>query len=243
MKSVRLLGIGLLAVIPFLTLKAQKSMTPHDLEAWKRITTKAISNDGQWAACVFTPWKGDSEVQVYATKGESVQNYTPASEVKFSASSGYVLVKQVPALALSESLKLKKTKKDKMPMDELIIRNLKTGNEWKIDSLKAYRLAEEGDWVAYQRTRKDSSLVVASLDGVNKYVLPSASAYGFAKEKAALYFVTKDTVGGKKPGMYVWTAEAPQPVLVKEGKGLFVQPAFDKAGNKLAFLYTDNKKE
>ena len=243
MKSVRLLGIGLLAVIPFLTLKAQKSMTPHDLEAWKRITTKAISNDGQWAACVFTPWKGDSEVQVYATKGESVQNYTPASEVKFSASSGYVLVKQVPALALSESLKLKKTKKDKMPMDELIIRNLKTGNEWKIDSLKAYRLAEEGDWVAYQRTRKDSSLVVASLDGVNKYVLPSASAYGFAKEKAALYFVTKDTVGGKKPGMYVWTAEAPQPVLVKEGKGLFVQPAFDKAGNKLAFLYTDYKKE
>ena len=243
MKSVRLLGIGLLAVIPFLTLKAQKSMTPHDLEAWKRITTKAISNDGQWAACVFTPWKGDSEVQVYATKGESVQNYTPASEVKFSASSGYVLVKQVPALALSESLKLKKTKKDKMPMDELIIRNLKTGNEWKIDSLKAYRLAEEGDWVAYQRTRKDSSLVVASLDGVNKYVLPSASAYGFAKEKAALYFVTKDTVGGKKPGMYVWTAEAPQPILVKEGKGLFVQPAFDKAGNKLAFLYTDNKKE
>ncbi len=243
MKSLRILGIGLLVAMPFLTLNAQKALTPQDLEAWKRITTRAITNDGQWAAAVFTPWRGDSEVQVTSADGKAVQTYTPASEVKFSSSSAYVLVKQVPALALTDSLKLKKTKKDKMPMDELVIRNLKTGTEWKIDSLKAYRLAEEGDWLAYQRTRKDSSLVVVSLDGTKKYVLPSASAYGFAKEKAAMYFVTKEDKNGKKPGMYVWTAEAPQPVLVKEGKGVFVQPTFDKAGQKLAFLYTDDKKE
>ena len=243
MKSLRILGIGLLAVIPFLPMKAQKSLTPQDLEAWKRITTRTISNDGQWAATVFTPWKGDSEVQLLSTDGKTVQTYTPASEVKFSSSAAYALVKQVPADALMDGLKLKKTKKDKMPMDELVIRNLKTGAEWKIDSLKGYRLAEEGDWLAYQRTRKDSSLVVVSLDGMNKYVLPSASSYGFAKEKAALYFVTKDTIDGKKPGMYIWTAETPQPVLVKEGKGLFLQPAFDKKGTKLAFLYTDDKKE
>ena len=243
MKSLRILGIGLLAVIPFLPMKAQKSLTPQDLETWKRITTRTISNDGQWAATVFTPWKGDSEVQLLSTDGKTVQTYTPASEVKFSSSAAYALVKQVPADALMDGLKLKKTKKDKMPMDELVIRNLKTGAEWKIDSLKGYRLAEEGDWLAYQRTRKDSSLVVVSLDGMNKYVLPSASSYGFAKEKAALYFVTKDTIDGKKPGMYIWTAETPQPVLVKEGKGLFLQPAFDKKGTKLAFLYTDDKKE
>ena len=88
-------------------------------------------------------------------------------------------------------------------MDELIIRNLKTGMEWVIDSLKGYKLAEEGDWLAYQRTRKDSSLVVASLDGTQKFVLPSASAYGFAKEKPVLYFVTKGDKEGKKPGMYI----------------------------------------
>ena len=202
MKSLRILGIGLLVAMPFLTLNAQKALTPQDLEAWKRITTRAITNDGQWAAAVFTPWRGDSEVQVTSADGKAVQTYTPASEVKFSSSSAYVLVKQVPALALTDSLKLKKTKKDKMPMDELVIRNLKTGTEWKIDSLKAYRLAEEGDWLAYQRTRKDSSLVVVSLDGTKKYVLPSASAYGFAKEKAAMYFVTKEDKDGKKPGMY-----------------------------------------
>ena len=236
------MGIGLLVVIPFLTMKAQKALTPQDLQAWKRITTRVISDDGQWVGAVFTPWRGDAEVQVFSSAGKQVQTYSPAGEVMFSASSNYALIKKVPALALIDSLKLKKTKKNRMPMDELVIRNLKSGSEWTIDSLKGYRLAEEGEWLAYQRTRKDSSLVVASLDGTKKYVLPSASVYGFAKEKAALYFVTKDTVKGK-PGMYVWRAEAPQPVLVKEGKGVFVQPAFDKAGNKLAFLYTDNKKE
>ena len=58
-----------------------------------------------------------------------------------------------------------------------------------------------------------------------------------------MYFVTKEDKDGKKPGMYVWTAETKKPVLVKEGKGVFVQPTFDKEGNKLAFLYTDDKKE
>ena len=44
---------------PFFTMKAQKAMTPQDLQDWKRITARAISNDGQWAAAMFSPWKGD----------------------------------------------------------------------------------------------------------------------------------------------------------------------------------------
>jgi len=223
-------------------MKAQKAMTPQDLQDWKRITSRTISADGQWAAIVFTPWKGDSEVQLMSTDGKVIRTYSPASEVKFSSSGTYALVKKVPADALSDSLKLKKTKPGKMPMDELIVRNLKNGSEWSIDSLKSCRLAEKGDWLLYQRTRKDSLLFVVSLDGNQKYEFPFSVEYGFAKEKAALYFVTKDTVVGK-PGMYVWTAGSPQPVLVKEGKGVFVQPAFDKTGNKLAFLYADDNEE
>ena len=87
MKSLRILGIGLLAVIPFLTMKAQKAMTPQDLQDWKRITTRAISDDGQWAAAMFTPWKGDSEVQLWSVDGKAVKTYSPASEVRFSSGS------------------------------------------------------------------------------------------------------------------------------------------------------------
>ena len=61
MKISKILGIGLLAVISFQTMKAQKAMTPYDLEAWKRIITRSISNDGQWAAAVFSPWRGEAD--------------------------------------------------------------------------------------------------------------------------------------------------------------------------------------
>ena len=105
------MGIGLLVVIPFLTMKAQKALTPQDLQAWKRITTRVISDDGQWVGAVFTPWRGDAEVQVFSSAGKQVQTYSPAGEVMFSASSNYALIKKVPALALIDSLKLKKTKK------------------------------------------------------------------------------------------------------------------------------------
>ena len=81
MKSLRILGIGLLLAIPFLSMKAQKVLTPQELESWKRITTRAISDDGQWAAAVFAPWKGDSEVQLLSMDGKTVQAYSPASEV------------------------------------------------------------------------------------------------------------------------------------------------------------------
>ena len=243
MKSLRLLGIGLLVVVPFLGIKAQKSLTPQDLEAWKRITTRTISNDGKWVSAVFSPWRGDSEVQLLSSDGKVAHSYSPASEIKFSSSSAYALIKQVPALALTDSLNLKKTKQNKMPMDELVVRNLKNGTEWRIDSLKSYRLADKGDWMIYQRGRQDSLWIVSSLDGTQKYTLSSVSSYGFAKESPVMYFVSTDTLGGKKPGLYVWSEEHSQPVFLKEGKGLFVHPVFDKTGNRLAFLYTDNKKE
>jgi hypothetical protein len=108
MKSLRLLGIALLLVIPFFSMNAQKAFTPQDLQAWKRITTRAISDDGQWTAVVFAPWVGDAEVQILASDGKAMQSYTPASEINFSSSSAFALVKRVPALALTDSLKLKK---------------------------------------------------------------------------------------------------------------------------------------
>ena len=117
-------------MMPFLAIKAQKALTPQDLEAWKQISARTISNDGLWAAVVFTPWRGDSEVQLMSLDGKNVQMYPTASEVKFSSSSAFALIKRVPAMALTDSLKLKKVKSDKMPMDELLIRNLKTGAEW-----------------------------------------------------------------------------------------------------------------
>ena len=138
---------------------ATRGMSVEDLAAWQRISARAISDDGQWVACKMEPWEGDATVLLYAKDGEENNRFTPARSFAFSASSKYLIVERTPQKAVLDSLKLRKTQKDKMPMNTLVIYSY-MGKEETIDSLKTFKLAEEADWVAYQRGRKDSTLYV-----------------------------------------------------------------------------------
>ena len=231
-----------IALAPWLSLgglHAQKAMSVNDLVSWKRITAQTISNDGQWAACVMAPWKGDAEVQLYSADGKPAGTFPTADKVDFSASSRFAVIRETPTLQEVESLKLKKTKKDKMPMNRLRICDLRQQTERSIDSLKSYRIAESADWIAYQSGRKDSVLHLIATDGSQDIALPNVSAYGFAPKGTVLYYVTRDTVNGTRPGLYRWTPNGGRPVLIKEGKGRFSQTTFSETGDRMAFLYTE----
>lgn len=240
MKHIRFFCTGLLVGGATLLLQAQQAMTVDDLVNWKRITSQTISNNGQWAACVFSPWRGDAQVEIYsATDGKQIASFAPATEVRFSSSSDYAVVKTVPFLQLTDSLKLKKTPKEKMPMPVLKIVHMADQKETVIDSLKSYKMAETGDWLAYQAGRKDSALTVMSLDGNRTISLPNVLEYGFSRKGEQLYFVTKDSSATFTPGIYRWSTDLEQAVLVKAGKGTFKQVVFSENGQKLAFVYTE----
>ena len=130
--------------------EAKKAMTFDKMVSWKRITEQKISHDGKWVACKMEPWRGDASIFVYNAKGEMTASFLPAAQAEFSASSGYLLVTRKPELEKVEALKLKKTKKEDMPLDELVIFNLSDKKE-TIDSLKSYKLSESADWIAYKR--------------------------------------------------------------------------------------------
>ena len=196
MNIFKIIALGLIAITPIVTTQAQRSITPHDLEKWERITNRTISDDGRWVALTFTPWHGDSHVELHSTDGKQSIMYTPANSPTFSSTTNYLIVKKIPAIALTDSLKLAKAKK--MPMDELVIRNLQTDKEWTIDSLVSYRMSQSHDYIAYQRLHKDSALHIATLDGNKVITLSPAIEYAFAKKNATLYFTTKDTLNGKK---------------------------------------------
>ena len=240
----RMLVAGLLMVFPAFSLWAQRAFTPDDLVTWERITRQSISDDGKWVAVQFTPWQGDSRVEVYtAADGKQIFATMQAGKFDFTASSRYLVQEGVPSVSLTDSLKLKKVKKEQMPMNVLTIHDLQEKTSWKVDSLKSYRLARKADWIAYQQGRKDSVLYVASLDGTQRLTLPNVLAYGFSAEGASLYFVTADSLDGIRPGLYGWTAGQARPYLLKAGKGVFSGCTFDKEGRQLAFLYAESKKE
>ncbi|MDR1331802.1 MAG: prolyl oligopeptidase family serine peptidase [Tannerella sp.] len=240
LKTLVLIGI-VAATWPVVAQQTPGAMTVDDLVAWKRITAKAISDDGNWVSVRMEPWKGDAAVYVYNRRGEERASFAPAKESAFSATH-YLLVTKTAPVEEIEELKLKKTKPNEMPMDRLVIYDLQSGKEEEIDSLASYRLSESADYVAYQSGRsRDSVLHVRSLDGTQTADFRMAGAYLFSKKNNVLYFVTKDTVD-LKPGLYAYRpGKDATPQALLEGDGMFRQLASDEEGAHFAFLYSAGK--
>lgn len=222
---------------PAFAQNASKSLTVDDLITWQRITDREISDNGKWVACKMEPWEGDATVYLYAAQGQESATFSPAGQFAFSASSNYLVVAQTPAKSTVDSLKVLKTKEDKMPMNTLVIYSV-AGKKETIDSLKTFKLADEADWIAYQRGRKDSTLYVRSLDGSKTFQFPTVTDFQFAKKSGMLYYTS---AAEGKAGIFTLNPEKGSPALIKEGKGVFKQTTFDEKGERLAFLYCADK--
>lgn len=222
---------------PAFAQNASKSLTVDDLVTWQRITDREISDNGKWVACKMEPWEGDATVYLYAAQGQETATFSPADKFAFSASSGYLVVTQTPGKYTVDSLKILKTKEDKMPMNTLVIYSV-AGKKETIDSLKTFKLADEADWIAYQRGRKDSTLYVRSLDGSKTFQFPTVTDFQFAKKSGMLYYTS---AAEGEAGIFTLNPEKGSPALIKEGKGVFKQTTFDEKGERLAFLYCADK--
>ena len=239
MKHVKYLALVLCIgnLSPVMAQTASKSLTVDNLVAWQRISGQAISDNGKWVACKMEPWEGDATVYLYAAQGQETATFSPADKFAFSASSGYLVVTQTPGKSTVDSLKILKTKEDKMPMNTLVIYSV-AGKKETIDSLKTFKLADEADWIAYQRGRKDSTLYVRSLDGSKTFQFPTVTDFQFAKKSGMLYYTS---AAEGEAGIFTLNPEKGSPALIKEGKGVFKQTTFDEKGERLAFLYCADK--
>lgn len=235
-------AIYIAGMLPAMAQTSPKNLTVNDLAFWQRISSQAISNDGKWVACKMEPWDGDATVYLYDAQGKEIASFPQAGQFFFSHSSRHLVVVQEPEKAKVDSLKILKTKKDKMPMNTLVIYS-PSGKKEVIDSLRTFNLAEETDWLAYQRGRKDSTLHVQSLkgEGVAQYHIPVVKDFSFARKSGMLYYTTAGDKASNKPGLYVLNTATGTSTLVKEGEGEFKQMDFDEKGENLAFLYCSHK--
>ncbi|MCD7938171.1 MAG: S9 family peptidase, partial [Tannerellaceae bacterium] len=220
----------------------KRPLTVDDLAAWERITDKKISDDGKWIAVRKAPWQGDPSVLLYDAAGKVEQSIPLGTRMDFSPSSDFLVVSVVPSKAETDSLKLRKTKKEEMPMDKLVLHRMKDRRQEVIDSVRTYKLAGTTDWIAYQRgTKKDSTLYVRSLDGSGVYEFPFVTAYGFAEKGEILYYLSQPAHDSLPGGLYTFSTGQQKSVPRKEGKGVYKQVTFDKTGDRLAFLFCEEK--
>ncbi len=233
-----LLAVGLGVLLPNHTRAEQKSLSVDDLAAWKRIKSRAISKDGKWVATLMAPWVGDGEATLYNEKGEAKATFPCADRFYFSASSRHLLVHEKPSKQLTDSLKLKKTKSDKMPMDVLIVHRM-DGSTQRVDSMRTFKMAEGTDHIAYQRGRKSTTLYICALGDSAEVItrIADVTEYAFAKKSGKLYYICN----GKTPGLYLYDIQAQRSMTLKEGKGVFRRTVISEDGNRVAFLYCEKK--
>ncbi len=240
-----------------------RPLTHNDILKWNRITETVISNDGKFIVYKQEPWKGDAILKITTSKGAEKASIIGASDAKITADSKFVVFIQKPLVDTVRMLKLKKTKKEDLPQNKLVIYNLNDNSTEKIEKIKSLKVPEEwAGWIAWQtEAPKDTSknekpkttdakekafpLVIKNLNSGKILEVPNVSSYVFAEEKEVLVFISEGKDSTFDAGIYVYNLAAKTKLKIIDGKGNFKQLVINKQGNKVAFLgdFSDEKKK
>ena len=102
----------------------KRPLTHDDIIKWNRITESHISNNGEFVVFKEEPWKGDPTLIITTQKGEKIESFVGATNAKITSDSKFVVFTQKPLVDSVRTLKLKKTKKEDLPQDQLVIYHL-----------------------------------------------------------------------------------------------------------------------
>jgi dipeptidyl aminopeptidase/acylaminoacyl peptidase len=148
----RALFLILIIFIPFLVTAQEKNiLTIDDLVAWKRISERTISDNGSLIAFKTEPSQGDPVTTLYDGYGDLKATFNCATGAIISSDSRFFFFTIKPPEEEVRQLKLKKTKKEDMPLDKLGIHNVATGVTDTIQRLKTYKVPSKwSGWIAWQ---------------------------------------------------------------------------------------------
>ena len=249
-----------------------KKPLDHDaIEAWRRITTTVLSPDGKFVAYVAEPWKGDGELFVYRSDGEIVASFCCASSPQFSSDSRLLIFEQQPAESLVRELKLKKTKKEDMPLKKTVIYDPVKGEIVKqIErSVRVTVPSEWSGWIAWQAEpeavnaegsqgkeengdktegKRESAkngyhLNLFNTSGAESVTLPFVKSYIMAEDVPAVMFVTGGDGDSFEEGAYIFFPGEGRTVELLKGKGEFSQMIIRSDAAAAAFLFSSDGSE
>lgn len=234
----------------------KKPLTHEDILKWNRITETLISDDGQSIVYKTEPWKGDPTLKITNAKAKELFSMTGAENAQFDGTN-YVVFQISSLEADVHALKLKKTKKEDMPLPKLGIFSIADQKLDTISKLKNFKIPEEGlSFVAYQveaekdttkkeksagkKDKKSLALKLRNLESKAEQVFPAVSDYFFAKEGYTLVFASEGDGKDFKPGIYLLKLETNNLSQLYSGKADFKQISLNDQGDQIAFLADTN---
>lgn len=131
---------------------AQKKPLDHTVyDAWEAISSKKISNNGDWAGYVISQQQGDGTLYLSSLVSNARLKVSRAENLQFSPDSKYAVFSIKPFYSATRADKIKKKKADEMTKDTLGIANLTSMAVVKIPRVRSYKFPENGlAYLAYQ---------------------------------------------------------------------------------------------
>jgi dienelactone hydrolase len=250
----------------------KKSLTIDDLVTWNRINERIISDDGSLMAFRIEPSQGDPVVKLFNDAGEIIDSFGCATGISFSSDSRFLFFTIKPPQDTVRALKLKKTKKEEMPLDKLGIYNVATRVTDTIGRLKSFGVpAKWSGWIAWQtepvknrpaapkdttgsgkenskKPKTESSdngytLYYKNLSGGEIDSVLFVTEYHFAAEAEKIICATTGDDKEAEPGVVIIDLEKNETSILYSGKAKYKQLSIDKKGERAAFILSFDEKD
>ncbi|WP_372652533.1 prolyl oligopeptidase family serine peptidase [Draconibacterium sp.] len=236
-------------VISSASLSAQTEKRPLTFEEilkWNRITETHLSNNGKYVAWKEEPWKGDATLKISTPDAKEIASFNCGNKAQFTADSKFLIFTEVPEADTIRALKLKKTKKEDLPQNKLVVFNIGENKSEKIENLKSVKVPEEwSGWIAYQakdpndstKNEKDKNnpLYIKDLNTGSIKTYPAVSSYELAKDQPFISFISEGD-STFTAGVYLVDLKTDKVSAIIEAEGKFKQLCIADSGEQLAFL-------
>ena len=265
----RLFLVAVLMAVGFPVVLSGQAKRPLDHDAydiWMGIQDQAISDDGRWVLYALVPQDGDAELRVHSQISNVVYSIPRGRSPRFTADGQFVVTIIKPELELSRQARREHKSPNEQPKDSLAILNLSTGDVFRTEMVKSYKLPEDaGESVAYlleenasrgnetgaaeepeptedeaeDEQKKDKKV------GTILVVRNLVSGEETDIEHVTEYAFSKDgrrlayavsTKDGSDDGVYLLTVENSSVATLAVGEGEYKAPTFDESGDQVAFL-------
>ncbi|MCK7473938.1 MAG: hypothetical protein MZV49_11355 [Rhodopseudomonas palustris] len=144
MKKINLLILVLLMAMSLSAQQNKRPLTFDDILKWNRITETIISNDGNYVVYKTEPVEEAIQIlELSAETGKKLNDWILLLNQKSQIIRTYLIYTNCYSAEELRPLKLKKTKKDEMPLNKLGLVSLSSMKIDTINELKSYKVPQE----------------------------------------------------------------------------------------------------
>lgn len=243
-----------------------RKMTPEVYNVWKKIKNPRLSDSAETVIYTLEREQGDKELAVYNKAKESTTIFSRVNKSALDDGGTYVVFTQGLAYDSVRTLKRKKTAKDKMPKDSLVIYNTGSGELQKIPGVENFTLPEKQNGLLFY-TRKlekpksdtlkqegkkkkpvcdEASLIIRHLASGKEDTILAVKDYTIAEDTAVVLFsqCTGDSLARYSAYIRtVITSDSFSQETIYEGLSQIAQLSLNKTGSRAAFLGLAEKSE